>query len=144
MALRHPSLIVLDALLAGQRVHMGQYTYVLQDGELWIVGTRKVGTGPEEEILLSTWGTPSLAHFIKRCQELPEAEVLGIAADLALNKMHQEKYERRTTRHNPVFGAAYGSKGLCGDCGGTGLGSGPSRAGGPPTCAICVGTGRLP
>lgn len=65
------AIVVLKALLAGQRVALDGRTCILEDGRLWMVATRCSGSA-KQEVLLPLEMT--LGGFLAACDRLPDAE----------------------------------------------------------------------
>lgn len=81
MSMKHPAVVVLSALLNGQRVKIGEMTYVLGDNlDLCWVGTTDSG----EERYVVVLGA-DLPYFIRLCQDLTPAETMIVAGNNVLS-----------------------------------------------------------
>jgi hypothetical protein len=77
---RHPATIVLSAMLEGQRIQIGEMTYVMGDShDLCWVG--RTDSGEERYVVVLGADLPS---FIKLCESMNEAEVARVSANSAL------------------------------------------------------------
>lgn len=99
--------IVLDALLAGQIVHLGDYKYKIEEDALYVVGIRRVGNEPEEEVLLGA-GHMTVSDLLKAAKQLSEEELVLLAADTALTVMARD----RCCLLKPVSGDPFAESGL--------------------------------
>ncbi|MEW6048223.1 MAG: hypothetical protein AB1609_17395 [Bacillota bacterium] len=82
------AVVVLKALLAGQRVVLDGRTCVLEDGRLWVVATRCFD-GAEQEVLLPLEMT--LDGFLAACDRLPDAEAFVLGAQAVLTDEARSK-----------------------------------------------------
>lgn len=123
--MKHPSLIVLEALLLGQRVLMPTgHTLAMEDGKVWLVAETRRGE-ETSEILLDPGALGERNVFLKYCEAMNPTDLFVIGSQSAMIKMGQERAVRRLSINREVFEAEY-------------LGSFP-----PPTpCALCGGTAQ--
>lgn len=81
--MKHPALVILKALLEGRRVEMNGHTYTKVDTDdgfrLAIVGHV---IDEDKEVFLGC--EMSLNVFVEMCAKLPEEEVVGVVAQLAM------------------------------------------------------------
>ena len=82
--LKHPFLIVMKAMLMGRPVKLGPNTFVCADDN-------SVGTTTDDGNVMCFKDGPSINYLIKKAEEMPEEDLIGIAAGMALQEMHEEK-----------------------------------------------------
>lgn len=85
------AVVVLKALLAGQRVVLDGRTCVLEDGQLWVVATRCFD-GAKQEVLLPLEMT--LDGFLAACDRLPDTEAFVLGAQAVLTDEARSKLRR--------------------------------------------------
>lgn len=140
--MKPPAVIVLEALLSGQKVRFRTgHEVELVNGQLYIVAAD--ARIPAREILLHAGGLDSLTELFRSSSALSKDELAVLSAQTGLLNLHKEREEeRRKTRER--WQEAYTrmkQESGCGECGGTGIGPTPRR-GAPPGCATCQGTGQ--
>ena len=135
--MKHNALIVLEALLLGQRVKMPTgHTLVMEDGQLLLVAEIWSVAGDEKEILLSPGALGEMDVFVRQCEEMSPQDVFIIGSQSVMIKMANERAERRKQLE---FQAEY-TNGFppptpCPACGGTAQGRTVE------SCRACKGTG---
>jgi hypothetical protein len=82
--------IVFRALMLGIPVKLGINTLELNEE------TGLIGAVIDKDVYIMPDGPMSLNTFIKKCEELPETEIVGLAADCAMTAMKRRpKYKPR-------------------------------------------------
>jgi len=97
MELRHPSVILLEALLEGQPIHLpdDDHEYLYVDGAFGVPATKTdTKTGQTEEVLLKV--DLDLANFIRSCEKLPFKDVYLIGCGTVLRRLNRRKAEKRS------------------------------------------------
>lgn len=92
--MRHPASLVLDALLLGMKVELGRYNYKLVDDVLYIVGRRRIGNEPEEEVLLAA-PHMTVSQLVEQAKTLTQGDLALIAGDIVLNRLARESVQDR-------------------------------------------------
>lgn len=134
--MKHNALIVLEALLLGQRVKMPTgHTLVMEDGQLLLVAEIWSVVGDEKEILLSPGALGGMDVFVRQCEEMSPQDVFVIGSQSAMIKMANGRAESRA-RWRAEYTGDFQPSTPCDVCGGTGQGYRVE------SCPACKGTGR--
>lgn len=88
---RDNAVIILQALLMGLEVEIGERRYCLgvtDDSEhLCVIGqSENTQTGEKKKVLLGVWSEWSLATYLAICQDVTDDQIAVIAAEIALNE----------------------------------------------------------
>lgn len=92
--MRHPAVIVLEALILGIEVTIREGVYKLIDGQLHQPVTVQVPGKPDLHEWRPTWDMP-VEWLILAAPDLSDAELVTLCANITLNKLANERAERR-------------------------------------------------
>ena len=80
--MRPAAIIILQAMINGERILINHQMWGLDDNVLYVVGYADNDRGDAEEILLKSF--LSLSDFITMCNKVPEKDLAGISMNTAL------------------------------------------------------------